>query len=302
MTTAMKSALVAAAAFLSLALPAGAVAPAIDQSTVIHPGDQIAIQVYGNQMLSQTVTVLDDGTIDYPLIGRVHVANHTPAQAAGLLKTKLLTYIRQPVVSVSITQLGQPRVLVLGDVKNPGEYQLRSDPQVTDAIAAAGGLVNVNGAFPQARVADADGHVTTVSLQALLHNGDMSQNLHLGEGSVVYVPGPMQFNVEVIGAVDHPGQIQVNEGDRISAAIALAGDDANAHADLNHIRLIRYVDGKEVTKEINLYRAINNGDSAVDMQLEKGDVVYVPQSRQPSTDLVPSGVSGFLYILSRLIP
>lgn len=302
MATAMRTALVAAAAFLSLVLPAGAASPAIDQSTVIHPGDQIAIQVYGNQTLSQTVTVLNDGSIDYPLIGRVHVADHTPAAAAGLLKRKLLAYIRRPVVSVAITQLGQPRVLVLGDVKNPGEYQLRSDPQVTDAIAAAGGLVNINGAFPQARVADADGRVTTVSLQDLLHNGDMSQNVHLSEGSVVYVPGPVQFNVEVIGAVDHPGQIQVNEGDRISAAIALAGDDSNAHADLNHIRLIRYVNGKEVTREVNLYQAINNGDSNVDLQLEKGDVVYVPQSRQAGTDLVPSGISGFLYILSRLIP
>jgi polysaccharide export outer membrane protein len=300
MTTAMKSAFQAAAAFLSLVIISAGVAAA--DRTVIHPGDQISIQVYGNQTLTQTDTVLDDGTIDYPLIGKVHIADRTPGQAAALLKQKLLKYIRQPVVSVAITQVGQPRVLVLGDVKNPGEYQLRSDPKLTDAIAAAGGVINVNGAFPQARVADSDGHVKIVSLQALFHNGDMSQDISIGEGSVVYVPGPVQFNVEVLGAVDHPGQVQVNEGDRISAAIALAGDDANAHADLNHIRLIRHVNGKEIDREVNLYQAINNGDDSVDLTLQKGDVVYVPQARIPNPLTPSSGVTGFLYLLSRLIP
>jgi polysaccharide export outer membrane protein len=301
MAEAMKSAIVAVAIFLSLALPAKAVESA-SQSTVIHPGDQISVQVYGNQTLSQNETVLDDGSIDYPLLGHVYVADHTPTQAAAIIKQRLLKYMRQPYVTVAITQLGQPWILVLGDVKNPGKYQLRSDPQVTDAIAAAGGLAVVNGAFPQARVADPSGKVTVVSLQRLLHDGDMSEDVHLGEGYVVYVPGPVQFNVDVIGAVDHPGQIQVNEGDRLSAAIALAGDDANAHADLNHIRLVRTLaNGQHVTREINLYDALNKGDESVDVALQKGDVIYVPEARQ-GTNILSTGASGILYILSRLIP
>ncbi len=270
--------------------------------TKIHPGDQLSVQVYGDQSLTQNVMVLSDGTFEYPLIGRVPVAGKTLDQAADLLTERLRKYVREPVVSISILQLGQPDVLVLGDVKTPGKYQLRSDARLTDAIAAAGGLINVNGAFPDARVADASGTVTSVSLENLLQRGDTALDVPLSEGSVVYVPGPVQFTVDVAGAVDHPGEVQVSEGDHLSIAIAKAGDSQNANADLNHIRLIRTApDGKQTTTEINLYQAINNGDQTADVALQKGDVIYVPQAAHHS-DVFGGVGGGLLYILTRLIP
>jgi polysaccharide biosynthesis/export protein len=270
--------------------------------TKIHPGDQLSVQVYGDQSLTQNVMVLSDGTLEYPLIGRVPVAGKTLDQAADLLTERLRKYVRQPVVSIAILQLGQPDVLVLGDVKTPGKYQLRSDARLTDAIAAAGGLINVNGTFPDARVADASGTVTSVSLENLLQRGDTALDVPLSEGSVVYVPGPVQFTVDVAGAVDHPGEVQVSEGDHLSIAIAKAGDSQNANADLNHIRLIRTApDGKQTTTEINLYQAINSGDQTADVALQKGDVIYVPQAAHHS-DVFGGVGSGLLYILTRLIP
>ena len=243
--------------------------------------------------------VLSDGTVDYPLIGRVKVGGKTPDQAASVLASHMLEYVRHPVVTVAITQLAQPDVLVLGDVKNPGKYNLPSDGRLTDAIAAAGGLVNTNGAFPDARIADPDGQVTNVSLQKLLQNGQTSLDERLEEGSVVYVPGPIQFNIDVTGAVDHPGEIQVNEGDHLSAAVAKAGNSQNAHSDLNHIRLIRTSpDGKQTTSEVNLYDALQKGDIAADPALQKGDVIYIPEAYQHRTDFG----SGLLYLLTRIIP
>jgi polysaccharide export outer membrane protein len=270
--------------------------------TRIHPGDQLSVQVFGDQSLTQNVMVLSDGTVEYPLIGRVPVGGKTPDQAAAVLAARLRKYVRQPVVSVLIAQLGQPDVLVLGDVKTPGKYQLRSDAKLTDAIAAAGGLVNVNGAFPDARIADSAGNVTTVSLAGLLQRGDTALDVPLSEGAVVYVPGPVQFTVDVAGAVDHPGEVQVNEGDHLSVAIAKAGDSQNAQADLNHIRLIRTAaNGTQTSTEVNLYQALNQGDQSADVALQKGDVIYVPQSAKKSD--VWGGVgSGLLYVLTRLIP
>jgi polysaccharide export outer membrane protein len=271
----------------------------VGERTVIHPGDQLNVQVFGDQTLTQNTMVLADGTVDYPLIGRVPVAGKTPEQAAATLANRMHEYVRHPVVTVAITQLGQPDVLVLGDVKNPGKYQLRSDAKLTDAIASAGGLAITNGAFPDARIADAAGNVTTVSLEKLLQGGDSSLDRPLSEGSVVYVPGPVAFTVDVTGAVDHPGDIQVNEGDHLSVAIAKAGNSQNSHADLNHVRVIRTApDGKQTTEEINLYDALKNGNQSVDLALEKGDVIFVPEGYQHHTDFF----SGVLYVLSRLIP
>jgi polysaccharide biosynthesis/export protein len=268
--------------------------------TVIHPGDQLSVQVYGDQTLTQNVTVLNDGTIAYPLIGQVPVAGKTPAEAAEVLKTRLLKYVRHPVVNVAITQLAQPTVLVLGAVKTPGKYPLRSDARVSDAIAAAGGLGDINGDYPNARISDPSGHITQVSLQKLLRNGDTTEDERLGEGDVVYVPGPVQFYVNVTGAVDHPGPVQVNQGDNLAIAIAKAGNSAGSQADLNHIRLIRTgSDGKQETQEINLYQALENKDQSANVALQKGDTIYVPQSR---TSKASNYVTGILYILSRFIP
>jgi len=275
---------------------------ALANGTTIHPGDQLSIEVYGDQTLTKSVTVLNDGTIAYPLIGEVPVAGKTPEEAAEVLKERLLKFVRHPVVTVAIAQLAQPNVMVLGDVKNPGKYQLRSDAHISDAIAAAGGMPDqFDGDYPMARISNPQGKVTQVSLQRLLRQGDMTQDDSLQEGDVVYVPGPVQFFVNVTGAVDHPGPIQVNQGDGLAVAIAKAGNSANAQSDLNHVRLIRTgPDGKSTTQEINLYQALQSNDKSANIALEKGDTVYVPQARQPAR--AESFLNGFLYLLTRFIP
>jgi polysaccharide export outer membrane protein len=270
--------------------------------TRIHSGDQLSVQVFGDQSLTQNVIVLGDGTVDYPLLGRVRVAGKTPDEAAATFAGRLREYVKNPTVNVLIVQLGQPDVLVLGDVKTPGKYQLRSDAKLTDAIAAAGGLANTNGAFPDARVADANGNVHTVSLQNLLQRGDTSIDVPLGEGSVVYVPGKIPLIVEVAGAVDHPGDVQVSEGDHLSVAIAKAGDSQNAQSDLNHIRVLRTdASGKQTATEVNLYDALKNGDESADLALQKGDLIYVPQAAKHQ-DFLGSLGGGLLYLLTTLIP
>lgn len=283
-------------------LAAAACIPSLagEPGTVIHPGDQLSVQVYGDQSLTQNVTVLNDGTIAYPLIGQVPVAGKTPEQAAAVLHDRLLKYVRHPVVTIAISQLAQPNVMVLGDVKNPGKYQLRSDARLSDAIAAAGGLSDQNGNYPTARISDPNGRVTQANLQKLLRGGDTSADVRLGEGDVVYVPGPIQFYVNVTGAVDHPGPIQVNQGDGLAVAIAKAGNSANAQADLNHVRLIRTgPDGKQTSEEINLYQALQSNDQAANVALQKGDTIYVPQAKKNHSS---SFITGLLYVLSRFIP
>ncbi|HEY2475819.1 MAG TPA: polysaccharide biosynthesis/export family protein [Candidatus Cybelea sp.] len=283
-------------------LPGAAWGASISADTVIHAGDQLNVLVFGDQSLTQNVTVMPDGTIEYPLVGRVRLAGQTPIGAATVLSERLKTYVRHPVITISIVALGQPNVLVLGDVKTPGKYPLRSGAKLTDAIAAAGGIADANGAFPEARVADASGKVTRVSLQDLLQRGDTADDIPLSEGSVVYVPGPIRFTVDVAGAVDHPGDVQVNEGDRLSVAIAKAGDSQGAQADLNHIRLIRTApNGAQTTSEVNLYDALQGHNQGADVALEKGDVIFVPQAKKHN-DIFGGIGDGLLFLLTHIIP
>lgn len=261
----------------------------------INPGDELNVQVFGEPTLTQTVSVLDDGTVEYPLIGRVAVGGKTPSQAADTIKTDLTKYLKHPIVTVALSQQGQNNVLVLGNVKTPGKYVVRSGAHLSDAIAAAGGLGNTNGNYPDARVTQANGTSAEVSLQELLVSGKGNLNVPISNNAIVYVEGPLPIQVEVLGAVDKPGYYQVHQGDRLSMAIAQAGTSVNSKADLNHVFVTREVNGKPEKQEVNMYNALKGGDfKNSDPMLSKDDVVYVPQAKQPN-------LFNPLYLLENLI-
>lgn len=250
---------------------------------VVHGGDQLAVDVAGDSTFSKTVSVLDDGSITYPLLGRMVVAGLSLQQVEALFAQRLQQYVRDPQVTVSIAALGQPSVMVLGNVKTPGRYELPSGAHLSNALAAAGGLGPTNGPFPEARVSDQQGDVHEVSLDKLLRGGEMNLDIPLSDGDVVYVPSPLEITVNVLGAVDHPGEVDIEQGSRLSAAVAKAGDSASSESDLNHIYLTRVEpDGTKKTFEIDLYKALQNGDDKYDVQMQKGDVVYVPKARSHS--------------------
>ena len=278
-----------AAFVLCTAVGISAASAAVDSSYVIHPGDQISVAVFGDAALSQNVTVLSDGDIQYPLVRRIHVAGLTPAAAASAIRTKMRQYIKQPMVTVNVVQEGLLNIVVLGAVKTPGKYQVRSDAHVMDAIAVAGGLVTPNGDLPVARISGRDGAFQSVSLQSLLVNNDASQNLPLTNDGTVYVVGPNTFRVDVLGAVDRPGVIDVNDGDRLGVALARAGL-SQSRADLNHIAITRLdKSGKTQHTEFNMFLALEGGDLRYDPILHKDDSIFVPQARQ-KTNIGSGGI------------
>jgi polysaccharide export outer membrane protein len=252
------------------------------------------VQVFGEQTLTQQLTVARDGSITMPLVGRVVVQGRSTTDAAKLIATNLGRYVRHPIVQVGIKTEGQYNVLVLGNVKTPGRYTVQAGSRVTDAIAAAGGIGPVNGLLPAARVSVGNS-TKEVPLEALLRRGDVALNLPLTDGSAVYVPSPETIRVRVLGAVDHPGEIEVNEGDRLAVAVAKAGNSVNANADLNHIKVTRAsADGQEHVTEINLYKSLSEGDFKSDLVLEPNDTIYIPQGHKSDA------TTGVLGVLRRL--
>lgn len=286
---------------LAGALPA-APAPAALRSGegyLIHGGDELNVIVYGEKDLTQTVTVLPSGTISCPLIGEIHVAGQTPTQAASTLATSLKHFLRQPQVSVVVAKEGPLEVLVLGNVLKPGKYELPSRSRLTDAIASAGGLGITDGDFPDARLADSHGDVKQISLKKLLHDGDTAQNIPLGDEMTVYVPSPLTLQVQVLGAVDKPGDVVVHEGDRLSMALARAGNGPNTNADLNNISVRRVQSGGVTqTMNVNMYDVLKSGDISRDPVMQKNDLVYVPQTKGRNDRI--SGPMSILYTLSHL--
>ncbi len=244
----------------------------------IRPGDVLDLTVFGEPTLSQpTLKVLPGGGIVAPLAGQVRVGGLTPPQASNAIAAALSKYLKHPKVALAVALVGPLDVYVLGNVKTPGKYQLQPSSKLMDALAAAGGLGPVDGDLPAARISLGD-QTKSVPLQPLLHGGDLSQNVPVENQMTVYVPSPVTFNVQVLGAVDKPGDVAMHEGDRLGMAIARAGNSPNANSDLNHV-VVRRTDaeGKVTTQTVNMYDIYKNGDVTKDLVLQKNDYVYVPQ-------------------------
>ena len=267
-------------------------------SPVIHPGDVLSITVFDEPGLPQTVVVQSDGTIQYPLAGRVLVSGMSAAEARDVLTRALKKFMKHPAVTLAVQQQGQINVLVMGNVKTTGKYQMRSGARLIDAISASGGVASSNGAYPVARISESDGTIASASLEKLIREGDATQNLPLEDNSMVYVTGGETIRVQVLGAVSRPGNVEVIVGDRLTAALARAGADSAVHPDLNRIVLTRLdpATGKSTPYQIDLYQFLNRGDKRFDPILQKDDTIHVPEARS-----ISAGSMGLLGILGRLL-
>lgn len=106
---------------------------------VIGPEDVLDIAIWNSPEISRTVPVRPDGKISVPLVNDVQAAGLTPMQLRETLSQTLVAYIATPIVSVIVREIHSFKVTVIGEVKTPGRYELKSRATIVDVLAMAGG-------------------------------------------------------------------------------------------------------------------------------------------------------------------
>lgn len=109
----------------------------------LGPGDLFDVRVFGEGDLSGQYRVGEEGTIDYPLVGRVLVAGKLPSELAQELRTRLGAYVHEPQVSVLVREQNSKRVIVYGQVQKPGTFPFTNAMTVVQAISLAGGFTAI---------------------------------------------------------------------------------------------------------------------------------------------------------------
>ncbi|MDA8177988.1 MAG: polysaccharide biosynthesis/export family protein [Desulfobacteria bacterium] len=104
------------------------------------PEDVIKVSVWENKDLTLDLVVRPDGKISMPLIQDVVAEGRTAVELATTIHDRLLTFIKEPQVSVIVLQVNAPKYFVIGNVAKPGTYSLRSETSVLQALALAGGF------------------------------------------------------------------------------------------------------------------------------------------------------------------
>jgi len=111
-----------------------------DPAYRLGPEDVVHVSVWESKELTTDVTVRPDGKISLPLINDIQAAGLTPAELANVISQKLLEYIKDPHVTVVVTQLIATKIYVMGNVLKPGNYPLRQEMNVLQALSLAGGF------------------------------------------------------------------------------------------------------------------------------------------------------------------
>lgn len=106
--------------------------------------DTFDVRVYGEAELSGTFRVATDGSVDYPLAGRLQVAGLRTGQIQQLLVDKLKDkYLKEPQVIVTVKERNSQKISVLGQVGRPGQVAYYPNMTIVDAIASAGGFTGI---------------------------------------------------------------------------------------------------------------------------------------------------------------
>ncbi len=158
-------------------------------SGVISARDTIEIRVFREDELTTRGQLSPTGTVTMPLIGPVRVQGFTTDQAAAAIEKRLRDgYLVKPQVSVSIEARVKRTVTVLGQVRNPGVFQLSADRRMSlvEAIGMAGGMTRI--ANSRKVTVKRGGGRGTVLINVRDITRGKAADLVLGEGDVITVP------------------------------------------------------------------------------------------------------------------
>jgi polysaccharide export outer membrane protein len=275
--------------------------------------DVLNIIVYDEPDLTRNgIRVARDGTISFPLLGRIKVdglsTSEIETRIADILAER--QFLLDAQVTVLIDQYGSKKYQMLGEIRRPGSYSLKAEERLLDAISAAGGVdpetagkelvivrtiktrkaaiekgtqsagADIWGKSPSFIGGGSDAQpakiAITVELERLLRGNDMFSNLALHDNDVIYLPKAEFFYI--MGQVKNPGSYKFTQKNlTLVGAIGKAGGFTNIAA-RKKTRIIRVENGVEKIITVNVDAITSAGRKIQDVRIKPEDIIIVPQS------------------------
>ena len=178
-----------ALSILALAACATAPPPPIEYPDYkIGAPDQLVVTILPEPRVEQALVVRSDGKITVELVGDVQAGGRTTREVAEEIERRISRFKRGAVATVAVARTMSPTVTVLGQVGRPGSIELTRQMRVAEAIGLSGDvtLFSTPGSVRVIRGGDPT-EVIEVDLWEI-RRGDLSSNIQLAAGDVIYVP------------------------------------------------------------------------------------------------------------------
>jgi polysaccharide export outer membrane protein len=283
---------------------------------VLGPDDELMIRGIEAPEISdkpdKPVLIGTNGNITLPMIGRVKAGGLTVEQLEAELTTRFKEFIREPQISVTVTEFRSQPVSVFGAVTKPGVVQLRGGQTLYEVLSMAGGPRDTAGSIltvtrprqsgeiplPSAKV-DPTGQFSSVELnvQEILEGRNPAANIEIKPNDIISVSEASSNMIYVVGDVNHAGAFTLGGQRNVSVlrALSLAGGLGKT-AKADKARIVHVVSGEPDLKgvPVDVHRILSG--KAKDIELGPDDVLVIPTSSRKTftTSFLPNAFSSVM--------
>ena len=217
--------------------------PNLDPNYILGFGDVLQLQLVGQKNEIIEVSLLRDGSITLPNIGKVFLSGLSLQEATKIIKTKFEISFIGVDVFVTLLNIRDIQILVSGNAFNPGPYTLNGNSNLFHALSVSGGPSDL-GSFRKIDLIRDDKTLETVDLYENFIFGKNSFGPKLRSGDIIFIH-PSQNLVSISGAIKRPGNYELLNTERLGSLINFA-NGIRSNADLDSIHIQRINDGKAV--------------------------------------------------------
>jgi protein involved in polysaccharide export with SLBB domain len=164
--------------------------PAAQGTYRIQPGDQLEVKFLYQPEMNAAVPVRPDGRITLETTGEIDAVGRTPAELEETIRVRSADHLRDPAVVVIVTQLGEQRIYVGGEVLRPGYVVMRPGMTPLQAIVHAGGFkdtAQLDSVMLISRAGGGEAVASRVDMDQVVSEG-VPERLQLAPDDVIFVP------------------------------------------------------------------------------------------------------------------
>lgn len=239
----------------------------------VAPEDVLEISVYGDPELTRQVPVRPDGNISYTFVGDVAAAGRTIEEIRDELKRRLGAFLRTPEVTVIAREFGKQKVYVAGEITAPGVFYITPRENTLADVVFRAGIGKGDGDLSKA-VLVRSGKMVPVDFEKLLR-GDMTENIRLQDGDVIFIPEAAERWIYVLGEVRNANAIETTVPLSITNVLTRSGGVNPVTGKSKEIAILRGGLKQPLVAVVD-FRRLLEGDMSQNIQVRPGDIVYVP--------------------------
>jgi protein involved in polysaccharide export with SLBB domain len=223
--------------------------PNLDASYILDFGDALEIQLIGQKNLSDTYIIARDGSINLPDIGKLNLSGLSLNDAGELIKAKVNNSYIGTTAFISLKNLRDINILIVGNAYNPGIYTLNGNSNMLHALSMAGGINDI-GSYRSISLVRSGKIIDTLDIYEVLIYGkyNFSNGLRSGDSIVVNPVGKL---VSLESGVMRPAIYELKDDENFEDLLKFS-NGFSKNSDFNNIIVKRIASGNSNVYELKI--------------------------------------------------